>query len=50
MQCIHMRDFLQGLCQGHLHIAPKGNVILYDQKLKKIKIMMILLVSIHSMG
>ena len=28
--------------QGPLHIPPKGNVILYEQKAKKIKIMMIL--------
>ena len=41
-----MRPCLQGPCQGPLHIPPKGNVILYDQKAKKIKIMMILLHSI----
>ena len=45
-----MRHCLQGPCQGPLHIFPKGNVILYDQKVKKIKIMMILLVRVHSMG
>ena len=43
-----MRHCLQGPCQGPLHIPPKGNVILYDQKTKKIKIMMILLVRVHS--
>ena len=43
-----MRHCLQGPCQGPLHIPSKGNVILYDQKPKKIKIMMILLVRVHS--
>ena len=43
-----MRPHLQGPCQGPLHIPPKGNVILYDQKVKRIKIMMILLVKVHS--
>ena len=45
-----MRHCLQGLCQGPLHIPPKGNVILYDQKTKKIEIMMILLVRVHSIA
>ena len=43
-----MRPSLQGPCQGPLHIPPTGNMILYDQKAKKIKIMMILLVGVHS--
>ena len=30
-----MRHCLQGPCQGPLHIPPKGNVTLYDQKAKK---------------
>ena len=30
--------------------TPKGKVILYDQKAKKIKIMMILLVRVHSIA
>ena len=38
-----MRHCLQGPCQGPLQISPKGNVILYDKTVKKIKIMMILL-------
>ena len=38
-----MRPHLQG------HIPPKGNVILYDQKVKRIK-MMILLVKVHSIA
>ena len=38
-----------GVC-GPLHIPPKGNVILYDQKAKKIKIGMILLVRVHSIA
>ena len=42
------RHCLQGPCQGPLHIPPKGNVILYDQKTKIIKIMMILLIRVHS--
>ena len=45
-----MRPSLQGPCQGPLHIPPKGNMILYDQKAKKIKIMMILLVRVHSIA
>ena len=45
-----MRPHLQGPCQGHLHMPPKGNGILYDQKVKKIKIMMILLVRVHSVA
>ena len=45
-----MRNCLQGPCQGPLHIPPKGNVISYDQKAKKIKIIMILLISIHSIA
>ena len=43
-----MRHCLQGPCQGPLHIPPKGNVILYDHKTKKVKIMMNLLVRVHS--
>ena len=43
-----MKHCLQGPYQGPLYIPPKGNVILYDQKAKKIKIMMILLVGVHS--
>ena len=45
-----MRHCLQGPCQGPLHVPPKGNMILYDQKAKKIKIMMILLVMVHSIA
>ena len=30
-----MRHCLQGPCQGPLHVPPKGNLILYDQKVKK---------------
>ena len=42
-----MRHCLQGPCQGPLYIAPKGNVILYDQQVKKIKITMILFFRVH---
>ena len=45
-----MRLCLQGLCQGPLHIPPSGNMIFYDQKSKKIKIMIILLVRVHSIA
>ena len=45
-----MRYCLQGPCQGPLHISPKGNMTLYDQEAKKIKIMMILLVRVHSIA
>ena len=45
-----MRHCLHGPCQGPIHIPPKGNVILYDLKSKKIKIMMILLVRVHSIA
>ena len=45
-----MRPHLQVPCQGPLHKPPKGNMILYDQKVKKIKIMMILLVRAHSIA
>ena len=45
-----MRHCLQGPCQGPLHISPKGSVILYDQKAKKIMIMMILLIRVHSIA
>ena len=45
-----MRPCLQSPCQGPLHIPPKENVILYVQKVKKIKIMMILLIRAHSIA
>ena len=45
-----MRHCLQGPCQGPLHIPPKENVMLYDQKVKEIKIVMILLVRVHSIA
>ena len=48
MQCIHNEALPSGSMSGSSTYTPKGNVILYDQKTKKIKIMMILLVRVHS--
>ena len=43
MQYIHNEALPSGPMSGSSTISPKGNVILYDKTVKKIKIMMILL-------
>ena len=50
MQYIHNEALPSGSRSGFSAYTSKGNVIIYDQTVKKIKTMMILLVRVHTMG
>ena len=45
-----MKHSFQGPCQGPIHVPQKGNLIVFDQKVKTMKIQMISTISVHLMG